>query len=198
MSVIFYLLGKSSTGKDTIFVRLKNNKELNLKTITGYTTRPIRKNEMDGREYHFVAEERMRQLEQEGKVIEMRSYPTVHGIWYYFTVDDQQMEEEYDYLMIGTLESYCKLRNFYGDKKVCPIYIEVEDGLRLERAINREKTQKNPALSEVCRRYLADEEDFSEDKIRQAGITKRYINNDIDSCVEKIAGDILLYKQESI
>ncbi|SHJ66497.1 nucleoside/nucleotide kinase family protein [Parasporobacterium paucivorans] len=196
MSVIYYLLGKSSTGKDTIFSRLMADKKLNLKTLTGYTTRPIRKNEVDGREYHFVDEKTMRELESAGKIIEIRSYPTIHGIWYYFTADDGHIgEEEGEYLMIGTLESYMKLREFFGEVRVRPIYIEVDDALRLERAIQREKIQKKPALAEVCRRFLADEEDFSEEKIRQADIVKRYENKDIDACAEEIARDILLYKR---
>ena len=36
-----------------------------------------------------------------------------------------------DYLMIGTLESYEKLKTYFGNEKVVPLYIEVEDGDRL-------------------------------------------------------------------
>ncbi len=32
-----------------------------------------------------------------------------------------------------------KLREYYGDDVMCPVYIEVEDGERLERALAREK-----------------------------------------------------------
>ena len=38
MSKIFFVLGKSCSGKDTIFQSLKENKQLNLKTVVGYTT----------------------------------------------------------------------------------------------------------------------------------------------------------------
>ena len=48
---IIYLMGKSSSGKDTIFKRLLSNTSLGLKTIVPYTTRPIRSGEKDGLEY---------------------------------------------------------------------------------------------------------------------------------------------------
>ena len=67
-----------------------------------------------------------------------------------------------------------------------PVYIQVEDGKRLERALNREKEQDNPKYAELCRRFLADQEDFSEDKIKDAGITVRFENDDFDICVKHI------------
>ena len=54
MGKIFCLMGKSSTGKDTIFKRLTEDEELNLKTIVSYTTRPIRDGEEEGKEYFFA------------------------------------------------------------------------------------------------------------------------------------------------
>ena len=106
MGKIFYLMGKSSSGKDTIYGRLKERFP-KLRTVTLYTTRPIRKGEEEGREYHFTNEEGLKRFQEAGKVIELREYHTVHGIWKYFTVDDGQFDlVNYNYLMIGTLESY--------------------------------------------------------------------------------------------
>ena len=99
----------------------------------------------------------------EGKIIEYRSYETVHGKWTYFTGDDEQLDlKHWNYLGIGTLESYKKLKDYFGQDKICPIYIEVEDGERLSRALIREGKQKIPQYAEMCRRFLADCEDFSE------------------------------------
>ena len=67
-----------------------------------------------------------------------------------------------------------------------PIYIEVDDGVRLQRALNRERSQENPKYQELCRRYLADSEDFSEEKIAEAGIEKRFQNDDFEKCLEEI------------
>lgn len=189
MGKIIYLMGKSSAGKDTIGNRL--TAEYGFCTIVLYTTRPMREGEQEGREYHFVSEDVMRRLLKEGKVVELRSYHTVHGIWHYFTVDDGQLDlEKGNYLLLGTLESYRKLRDYYGEENFVPIYIEVEAGLRLLRAVERERRQKEPKYAELCRRYLADEEDFSEEKLRACGITRRYQNLELEKCLAEIREDI--------
>ena len=80
MGKIFYLMGKSSSGKDTIYQRLLEDRELNLKTAVLYTTRPIREGEIDGATYHFTEEKELLQLQKENKVIEVRAYNTIKGI----------------------------------------------------------------------------------------------------------------------
>ena len=67
-----------------------------------------------------------------------------------------------------------------------PILIELDDGVRLQRALDREKTQKYPKYQELCRRYLADEEDFSEEKVKAAEIEERFYNDDLETCLSKI------------
>ncbi len=191
MSRIFIVMGKSATGKDTIYKRLLEEKELNLKTAVMYTTRPIRKSEADGVEYYFVDESRLKELQEQNKIIEHRSYETVHGTWHYFTVNDGQINlEEANYLMIGTLETYIQIREYFGEEHVMPIYIEVEDGVRLMRALKRELKQEQPKYAEMCRRYLADEEDFSEENIARCSITKRYQNLDVNICIYQVLEDI--------
>ena len=196
MGKIFFILGKSSSGKDTIFQKIKENNELGLKTVVGYTTRPMRENEVDGEEYFFVDRDRLEELKNEDKVIESRDYNTVHGIWSYFTVDDGQIDLNQDnYLYIGTLESYEQVRNFYGEDKVVPLFIEVEQGERLRRAVLREIEQSEPKYEELCRRFLADEQDFREEEINRLGIEKKYMNEDLDTCVDEIVKDIMENKE---
>lgn len=191
MGKIYIVMGKSATGKDTIYKRLLESSELILKTAVMYTTRPIRRSEVDGVEYYFVDEATLTKLELDKKIIEHRAYDTVHGVWHYFTVNDGQIDLAIaDYLMIGTLETYEQISKYFGDKKVVPIYIEVEDGARLLRAIKREQKQEQPKYAEMCRRFLADDEDFSEDNLKKQGITKRYQNNDINLCLQEVISDI--------
>lgn len=192
MARLFYMIGKSSTGKDTIYREVISRSDLDLNPLVMYTTRPIRKGETDGKEYHFVDENVLKELEKEGRVIEKRAYHTIHGIWTYFTVDDEHANlNRKDYLAIGTLESYAQIRNYYGEKLVVPVYIQVEDGLRLERALKREKQQPVPKYEELCRRFLADQADYAEDKLAKAGIDRRFSNDkDIMSCVEEVAAFI--------
>ena len=186
MGRIFYIMGKSSSGKDTIYKRLSARRP-DMKRIITYTTRPVREGETDGVEYFFVDQKRLNDLMDEGRVIEVRSYDTKCGIWTYFTADDGQINlDRHDYLVIGTLVSYRALRDYFGSDKLVPIYIEVEDGLRLYRALQRERKEKVPKYAEMCRRFLADSEDFSEDNLRKAGIERRFENLDLDACLEEI------------
>ena len=187
MGKLFYIIGKSSTGKDTIFQSLRENRELNLEPLVLYTTRPMRAGEKAGVQYHFTDEDGLSKLEAENRVIELRAYHTVHGIWKYFTADTEATDlEQHDYIGVGVLESFRALRNYYGADKVVPLYIEVEDGERLQRALDRERAQEKPRYAELCRRFLADSEDFSEEKIQEAGIQKRFYNRDLKECIEEI------------
>lgn len=186
MGKIYYVMGKSSSGKDTLFKAISQRMP-ELRTVVPYTTRPIREGERDGVEYFFVDEETLKKLTDSGKVIELRAYNTVHGVWKYFTADDGQVNlEKEDYLMIGTLNSYEKMRNYYGAANIVPIYIEVEDGERLMRAIQRERMQKVPRYQELCRRFLADAKDFSEENLARLEIERRFINTQKEQCLEEI------------
>lgn len=190
MGKIFYLMGKSASGKDTMYKKvLKLCPEL--RTYVMYTTRPIRDGEQDGVEYYFVDEATLQSLEAEGKVIEKRVYQTVHGPWTYFTADDGQIDlAAHNYLAIGTLESYEAIRSFYGKENMVPLYLEVSDEVRLLRSIERERTQAVPKYKEICRRFLADEEDFKQENLTRLGISHPYQNEDSEVCKLKIVRKI--------
>lgn len=186
MGKIFCVMGKSSTGKDTIYKKILDGSELTLERIVTYTTRPIRQGEKNGVEYYFTDEEGYRALADSGKIVEERVYNTVHGPWRYFTVDDENISKDVDYIVIGTLEAYSGLKRYFGEDRVCPIFVSVDDGVRLQRALDREKQQENPKYEELCRRFLADAADFSAEKIAEAGIDRFFINNDLQECIAEI------------
>lgn len=188
--MIYCLMGKSASGKDTVYRRLLAEPDCGLEKIVPYTTRPIRAGETDGEEYHFTDIAGMEKLKSEGRVIESRVYHTVHGDWYYFTVDDGFDAGKKDYLLIGTLEVYNKIREYYGADQVCPLLLTIDDGERLSRALTRERQQETPRYAELCRRFLADEQDFSGEKIGAAGITELFDNTDLEDCIREIRGKI--------
>lgn len=191
MGKIYCLLGKSSSGKDTLFKMLLEESGLALKTIVPYITRPIRVGEQEGVEYHFVTEETQKKLEAEGKIIELRAYDTICGVWKYFTVDDGQIDLATDnYLVIGTLESYVKMRDYFGAEKLVPLYVEVEDGERLLRALTRERAQKEPNYAELCRRFLADSVDFSAERLKAAGICRWFENTEKNTTCKELVSYI--------
>ena len=190
MGKIYYMMGKSSSGKDTLYGMLMKDEKLRLKTVVPYTTRPMRAGEENGVSYYFVMKIQWKSLKQRGKlsncvrIIRSRHLEVL-------TVADHQVDLDHQsYLLIGTLESYLKIREYFGTESVVPIYIEVEDGMRLQRALERERRQENPKYEELCRRFLADEKDFSEEKLKEAGITKRFCNESLEETENAIAAYI--------
>lgn len=187
---IVYIMGKSSSGKDTIYKKL--NEKLDFNTYIMYTTRPIREGEKEGITYHYISNEKMQRYiegKEKEKLIEYRTYQTVYGPWIYATIADEQFKTNKNMIMLGTLESYNKMKEIFKNELI-PIYIEVEDGLRLERAIKREKQEKEPKYAELCRRFLADSKDFSEENLKKAGINKRFQNIDLEKCINEIEKEI--------
>lgn len=186
---IIYIIGKSSSGKDTVFNILKEKLDVN--TYVMYTTRPKRSGEIDGITYNFLSDDQMKNLVEEkknNKVIEYRTYNTIYGPWTYATIEDNQFKSKKDILMLGTLESYIKIKEYFNKKSiVIPIYLEVPDNIRLYRALKREEQQEHPRYDEMCRRFLSDCTDFSEEKLQEAGITKRFQDIDGNKCAEEIS-----------
>ncbi len=187
---IYCLLGKSASGKDTVYRRLleraaQEGRELG--RVVPYTTRPIRTGEQNGVTYYYESDAQFARDKAAGRILESRDYRTVHGVWHYYTKDDGQIRlEERSYLLIGTLESYLSFRDHFGPGRVVPLYLELDPGERLERALRRERKEPSPRYAELCRRFLADEQDFAEEKLLGAGITERYRNDSVDSCVEEV------------
>lgn len=163
MSRIFCIAGKSGAGKDTFYRAVLQKYAGALTPVIPCTTRPMREGEVNGENYFFVTEAELKKLEDQGRVIEKRVYNTVQGPWTYFTPAFEP-EEGRDYILITTLEGIRSfLRVFGGD--VRPLLLTLPDGQRLHRCLEREDAQKNPNYAEMCRRYLADERDFSPENL---------------------------------
>ncbi|MCI5637577.1 MAG: AAA family ATPase [Sarcina ventriculi] len=194
MGKVFCIMGKSGSGKDTIFKEIIKDNSLNLKKIVGYTTRPKRVEENDGVEYNFIDDDMINKFIQKNKVIELRKYDTVNGIWYYGTMDDGQINlQTNSYIVISTLESYSSFKNYFGSNNVIPLYIDVDDGIRLQRILNREMSEDSPNYKEICRRFIADSEDFSNKNLKLNGIEKIYSNNNLVECIADVKNNIIKY-----
>ena len=194
MGKVFCIMGKSGSGKDTIFKEIIKDNSLNLKKIVGYTTRPKRVEENDGVEYNFIDDDMINKFIQKNKVIELRKYDTVNGIWYYGTMDDGQINlQTNSYIVISTLESYKNNKKYFGSNNVIPLYIDVDDGIRLQRILNREMSEDSPNYKEICRRFIADSEDFSNKNLKLNGIEKIYSNNNLVECIADVKNNIIKY-----
>ncbi|MDD3121943.1 MAG: hypothetical protein PHC62_00340 [Candidatus Izemoplasmatales bacterium] len=167
---IVYIMGKSGVGKNSIYdmlLGIMKNKNI-FKNIIMNTTRPMRDGEKEGKDYFFVTQEQFREDKDSDKILELRSYSTIYGDWSYYTSKDAINLENHSYMGIGTLISYHSLVKHYGKDSIIPIYIQVPDeGDRLLRSISRERNNGDPNYKEICRRFLADEDDFSAEKIAE-------------------------------
>lgn len=185
---IFCLMGKSASGKDTIYSKVLSTLErdgFDIAQVVTYTTRPKRTPERDGDEYFFLSGAELDEKLMEGQVIERRDYNTEYGMWSYATLDDGQISGNRDYLVIGTPDVYESFATYFSREQVIPILVVIDDGTRLMRALTREMQQESPKYDEMCRRYLSDKRDF--DEIDAAEGVAKFTNRDADECAAEIA-----------
>lgn len=146
------LVGKSASGKSEILKRLK---ELGMKTIVTYTTRPPRIGEINGIDYHFISEEDFIEKMYSDFFAETTKYETVNGTWRYGSAKENYNNDTAIILNPEGLKSV---------KKIFPeavaIYIIASDKIRYERAISRINPNDEKSLKEIDRRFEADENDF--------------------------------------
>jgi guanylate kinase len=148
---IVALIGKSGTGKDTILKECSSQAP-NYNYIISCTTRPPRQGETDGVNYHFISEEEFQKRVDEGDMLESVQFRD----WHYGT---SLMELDKDKINIGVFNPE-GVRTLCLDDRldVFPVCLEADDKIRLLRQLNRED---NPDVKEIIRRFLADENDFS-------------------------------------
>lgn len=180
MKKIFVLVGKSASGKDTIFKKVIEKVE-EVRPIVYSTTRPQRANEIHGREYFFVDEKVIEAAELSGTLIEKRVYNTVKGLWTYATILDKQfIKNDYGIIVLPPkgLNSFIE---YFGEEIIVPIFIHVDDGVRLRRSLDRDELNKTPNYAETCRRFLSDEQDF-------AGLEfeNEFENDELEKCVQEV------------
>lgn len=147
---IIALFGESGAGKDTIQNTI--TKCFNVNKIISCTTRPPRDYEKDGYDYFFVSYNNFKKMLMYNEVIEY----TIFNNWYYGTPIISLTEDKVN-IGIFNIEG---IETILEDPRleVLPIYIYSNEKERLMRCLNREK---DPDCSEICRRFLADKEDFA-------------------------------------
>ena len=190
MGKIFLIIGPSSSGKDTIYRKVKELYE-DFKPIILYTNRPIRENETNGIDYNFVSLDEINRMSDDSEILEKRVYQTEYGPWVYATAKTNIDLENNNYICINTIDGYISLYEYYKDD-IVPFYIHVDDGIRLTRALEREKKEENPRYTEMCRRFIGDSKDFTEEKINRYFKDNIYSNdsNDVNICVNEIVDRI--------
>ena len=183
MYKIICLIGKSGSGKSTIEQKLCSDLEIN--QVVSHTTRPPRKKELDGLDYHFVSDDYFEENKEE--FIEQRLYKTKGKdgsvqIWRY-GVHEKDVKEGTN-LVILDPQGLEEFKKYFGKENIFTFYIHCSDTTRLIRMLFRGDGSNK---LEVMRRFAADEEDFK-DFIESRDYYKVSNENGIDSAVEEIEG----------
>ena len=190
MKIIVALMGKAGAGKTSILNALCAEYPEYHK-IVSCTTRPMRDNEKEGEDYHFLSDSQFIEKIMNGDMLEVTEF---NG-WHYGTMKSSLI----DGINIGVFnpEGYdCLTQIPIKDVKIIGIYIRCHDKERLIRQLNREL---EPNVKEIIRRYQTDENDFIALDNKQLPQVIEFYNDtpmQIDSIVMAIHNYIELYGQK--
>lgn len=170
---LFVLLSESSGGKDTLLNMIVKNEFL--KPVISTTTRKMRSNEEQDREYHFVTKEEFMLMEAKDEFLETTSYliPS-EGIVKYGLAKKDVVLSKSSYVVILNPIGLQQVEEQLGKENVVSIYIHRNDKDRFISYLNREEKRFDLILDDAYERYKRDLKDF-------AGIETKVdyvINND--------------------
>lgn len=142
------LVGKGGSGKDHLRKMLEKR---GFKYCVSHTSRPMRPNEMDGKDYFFVKEEDLKLDDSNSESFSEYFYEwTKFNGWFYGTSKPEFFSSN---LLIMTPSGISKLKK-EDRKESFVIFLDIEESIRRKRLRNRSDADK------VERRIKADEEDF--------------------------------------
>ena len=158
---IVCLCGKSASGKNKISELVQNN--FNIKEAISHTTRPRRTGEGDI--YKFISIKEFKQMKKDNEFIETRIYNTKEGQWCYgLSKEAIDLNSDNNYLVILDMKGLLSLKDYLIEigKIDCltSVYVYTSSQVRLLRSLNREGDMTDKQVTEVVRRFQADEKDF--------------------------------------
>lgn len=179
---IFIICGFSASGKDSILNTLLKTQP-NLLPIISHTSRPIRKNETNGKDYNFVSKEEFIGLINEEQMVEYRAYNTTvdnkPDTWFY-GVSKKAINTQHDNIAVMDISGAIAMKKIYGNI-VEVIFVSVNDEVRMQRAVKRGSFD----LTEWNRRLLHDCEILKSEEI---AVCDHFIKNDnLDEAVQEVA-----------
>jgi len=156
--MIYVLLGPSCSGKTTLLKTLKN---IGANTIVSYTTRPIRVNEKDGYDYHFITNEQYNELDKQGSMILKNSFTNVYGTIWNYAVHKDSLDPRKTSFIVTEMNGFVELQKTFGKENVCGILLKVSYETLLNRGLERGDNK-----NELERRLKSDSEDFKDSESR--------------------------------
>lgn len=145
------LCGKTCSGKDTIRNELLKEE---ISPIITYTTRPMRKGEINGVTYHFISKWKFYLLKLIGFFAETTYYNVATGERWYYGTSKKSLGKENTVIIVNP-EGLKKIKRRY--KNAFAVFIEASTCIIGERLTKRGDNQL-----EAVRRIAADNEDFKD------------------------------------
>lgn len=155
------LLGKSASGKDYILNYLIQKYGFN--AIVSHTTRPIRTNEVNGKDYYFIRKSEFALMDKNKQFIETRKYTTCLNnqpdVWHY-GIAKQEFDTKARKICVVDTIGQKEIIKYCGKENVISIYIDSKDSVRETRA----KLRGSFSQSEWDRRLKDDNTKFKKIK----------------------------------
>lgn len=157
---LFVLLSESSGGKDTLLNMIVKNEFL--KPVISTTTRKMRSNEEQDREYHFITKEEFMLMEAKDKFLETTNYliPS-EGIVKYGLAKKDVVLSKSSYVVILNPIGLQQVEEQLGKENVVSIYIHRNDKDRFISYLNREEKEFSLILEDAYERFKKDLNDFA-------------------------------------
>lgn len=165
------LIGESASGKSTIEKELVKK---SYKKIISYTTRPIRKNEIDGIDYHYISVEEFKNKLSNGFFAEN----TIYNDWYYGIAKQDCIDDAVVVVEPHGFRQLIKLKDLH----IISFYIKVDERERLIRMVKR-----GDNLLEVFRRIFSDQGVF---QFIDKEVDYVVDNYDFNECIKEITNII--------
>lgn len=158
---LILLIGCMASGKDTILKEMIN--EGYAEPVISHTSRPMRKGEKDGIEYHFVSAEEMLKMKENNEFIEFKSYKAANNEKWYYGVNKNSLEKglSKNYILIVDISGMRQIKEYFKDDKnmeITTIFLDVDKETRRKRAIRRDDMTLEK-VKEIERRLEADDKE---------------------------------------
>ena len=170
-------IGKTASGKN--LARDQLVEKYHFSPIITYTTRPMRKGEIQDVTYHFISDEEFKRKIDEGFFAEWKSYITNEGVWYYGTALEDCINATDNDVIILTPNGVRDLKKNGVNAIVIYLYSNLN-------TIKHRLKFRGDDLKEVERRISSDIKDFKNAEMLADRIIYNNLNDNIDKVVENV------------
>lgn len=184
---------------DYLFYLMKEYDYKKFHRVISYTTRPMRPNEINGKDYYFVTDEEFDKILSEEIVYESTSY-IVNGEKYRYCTVATSLKDDETNILISNVEGIKLLASHPEIRRRMQIYYlesSLED--RIERYMAREDKDDLNSYKRLVTRLNQDEKDFGSNGEKLKKICHKFkisvseiVNNNQNCNEDEILDDIIL------